>query len=144
MRTICRLKGEQAQTERDHDQREMAKPRDDEAHCKADEPGDGCGHDQAADRFAPAEFGDQPRRIGADAEESCVPQRDDARITEDDVKGEGEQRGDGDLARQRQIVWKEHEGQKRGQPESNLKRMPSAPRLQIGLGCNSRGSGDHD
>jgi hypothetical protein len=56
MRAVCGLEGEQAESKRDHDQREMAEARNHETHGKADEPGDRRRNDQSGQRFAPAKF----------------------------------------------------------------------------------------
>src|SRR5207237_2992832 len=101
VRTVRRLEGEQPEAERDHDQCEMAEARDDEAYGIADNSRRRRRHDQAAERIAPPEFGDQSGGIGADAEKRGMAERNDAGIAEDDVEREREQRGDGDLARQR-------------------------------------------
>ena len=44
------------------------------------------GDDKAAERLAPAVHGEKSRGVRADAEERRVPERDDARVAEDQVE----------------------------------------------------------
>ena len=55
----------------------------DAGECRADQ--------QAGKRFAPDEFGKQPRAIGADAEKRRVAERYHAGVTENEVEREREQ-----------------------------------------------------
>ena len=108
----------------------MLHAHDHEAHDIADEPGKGPGNDQAAQRLAPAGLAEQPGRIGTQPEEHGVPERDDAGIAEHQIDGNGKERGDGDLAGQRQIGGEQQEGEDRGKPEGELEDRPAALPLQ--------------
>ena len=70
---------------------------------KPTESGKRPGKQEPGQRLAPAGLADQSGRIGAEAEEHRVAERDDAGIAEDQVDRDGEERGDRDLAGQRQI-----------------------------------------
>ncbi len=129
-RAVGRLLQQQADAERDHDQREVAKPRDDEAREIAEQAGGKAGDQQSGQRLAPAPDREQAGGIGADAEIGGVAERDDAGKAEDEIERQREQRGDRDLARQHQIVRRQHERQQRGEPESDLAPAPANLRLQ--------------
>ena len=118
----------QAEAEREHDQRQMAEPADDKARGVTDDAGGERGDDKPGDRLAPAVFGEQTRRIGADAEERGMAERDDAGIAEDQIERQSKQCGDGDLARQDQIIGEQRKWQKRRQPERDLDRLPARAR----------------
>ena len=47
-----------------------------------------------------------------------MAERDDAGIAEDQIERQSKQGGDGDLARQDQIIGEQREGQKRRQPKT--------------------------
>ena len=87
-RAVRRLGQQQAETQRDHDQRKMLEARNDEAgevSKQAGGRGSGC---KAAQRLAPAPFRDQACGIGAKAEIGGMAERDDARIAEDEIERE--------------------------------------------------------
>src|SRR5580700_11057492 len=107
----------QADAQRDHDQRQVAKSRDDETGQIAEQAGDYRRGDKPGQRLAPAIFRNQPRRIGADPEIGGVAERYDAAKAEDEVERQDEQSRDRDLARQHQITRRQNERQKRGEPE---------------------------
>jgi hypothetical protein len=67
-----------------------------------------------------------------------MAQRDDARVAEDQVERQREERGDGDLARQHEVVREQHERQQRRRPERNLDRTPPRLRLQMEVGVERR------
>ena len=121
----------QADAERDHDQRQVAKPRDDEARQIAEQAGGNRRGDKPGQRLAPATFRKQPRRIGADAEIGGVAERYDAGKAEDEIERQREQSRDRDLARQHQIIRRQHERQQRREPERDLAPLPAVLRLQI-------------
>ena len=102
---------------RDHDQGEVPEAGDDEARGIAGEAGDRGPDQQADERLAPAVLGDDAGRVGAEPEEGGMAERDDARIAEDQVEREREQGGDGDLAREHEMVREQQERQQRGGPE---------------------------
>ena len=93
-RAVRRFVKQKSEAQRDHDQRQMAKARDDETRGIAEQRGHRGGHQQSAERLAPDEFGEQPGGIGADAEERGMAERDDACVTEDQIERERKQRGD--------------------------------------------------
>src|SRR5688572_7560911 len=70
-------------------------------------------------------LGEQPCGIGADPEERSMAERDDAGVAEDEVERQREQRGDRDLACEREIVRRDDERQERGEPEDDLQRPPA-------------------
>jgi len=125
-RAVAGLLQQQAEAERNHDQREVAETRDDEARGVADQGRHRGADHQPAQRFAPDEFREQPGGIGADAEKRRVAERNDAGVTEDEIERQRKQRADRDLARQRQIIRKQHERQQRYQPEGDFERVPAA------------------
>ena len=129
-RAVGGLLQHQAETERDHDQSEMPKPRDDEAGEIAEHAGGEAGDQQPGQRLAPAPDREQARGIGADAEIGGMAERDDAGKAQDKVERQGEQRRDRDLARQDQIIRRQHERRERGEPESDLAPAPAQLSLQ--------------
>ena len=77
--------------ERQHQQRKAAIAQQEPARGEADKAGRNRGREQPADRLAPAQAcGGKANRIGADAEEGGMTERDDAGIAEDKVERERE------------------------------------------------------
>src|SRR5215475_10893301 len=68
----------------------------------------------------------QPRRIGADAEESGVAERDDAGIAQDQVERQREQRQPQDVGHDQRARWKGEGAGQHQQPESGLAGAPTA------------------
>ena len=132
-RAVRRLVQQQAHAERDHDQGEMAEARDDEARSVADDPGHRRADQQPGDRLAPAGLRDEAGRIGPEPEERRMAERHDPGIAQNEIEREREQRRDGDLAREHEVVREQPERQQRGEPEHDLDRMPARLRLQIGV-----------
>src|SRR5262249_58281328 len=62
-----------------------------------------------------------------------MAKRHDAGIAEDKIERQCKQRRDGDLARQHEVVWSEHERQQCGKPEGNFNRLPANLRLKMAL-----------
>src|SRR5215831_8480927 len=130
-RAVGDLLKQQGKSERQHDQGQMAEARDDETRQIAENAGGERRKDEPRQRLAEAPFGQQSRRVSADAEIGGVAERDDAAKAEDQIERQRKQRGDRDLARQHQIGRRENKGQKRRQPEDDLAPVPADLRLQI-------------
>ena len=130
-RTVGGLEQQEAEAQRNHDQREMPEPRDDEAHQVTEQARGNAGSDQSGDRLAPAPLGNEACGVGAEAEEGRVAQRDDAGVTEDEVERQREQRARRDLARQHQVVGRHHERQQRRQPEKVFGGTPAVLRFEL-------------
>src|SRR5262245_59142117 len=111
----------------------MTKARDDEAREVAEHAGGSSGDDEAGERLAPTPLRDQSGGVGGKAEIGGVAERDDTGITEDEIERERKQRGDRDLAREHEIIGREHEGEQRREPERDLERAPAHLRLEIFL-----------
>ena len=62
-----------------------------------------------------------------------MAERHDAGIAEDEIEREREQRRDGDLARQHEIVREQEERQQGREPERDLDRVPARLALQIAM-----------
>src|SRR3981189_2426344 len=116
----------------------MPEAGDDEAGEITEQAGSGAGDQEPAQRLAPAPLREQAGSIGTEAEIGGVAERDDARIAEDEVERQREQRGDGDLARPHEIVGRENERGERREPERDLDRPPADPRLEITLWLGPR------
>src|SRR5512145_76836 len=101
------------------------------AHRVADNSRKDSREQQTRERLADGVLGEQPRGIGADAEEGGVAERDDAGVAEDQVKGQREKRRDRDLAREREVARRNDERQQRAQPEHDLERTPARPRTEV-------------
>src|SRR5262249_61151984 len=124
--------GEQeAEAKRDHDQREMAKARDDEAREIPKEACRRTGDQEASQRLAPPPLRDQAGSIGAKPEKRGMAERNNSRIAENEVEREREHRRDGDLARELQIARGEPERKECGEPEHDFSRPPSRPRGEM-------------
>ncbi len=130
-RAVGRLLQQQAEAERDHDQRQMPKARDHEARGVAEQSGGGGADDEPGQRLAPDEFREQAGGIGGGAEKGGVAERDDAGIAEDEIEREREQRGDRDLAGELEIGRQEEKRQQCSEPERGLERVPARLRLEI-------------
>ena len=142
-RAVGGLEQQEPEAERDHDQRQMAEARDDEAHQHSRAGPRQCPRSsKPGERLAPAALGDEARGVGAEAEERGVAERDDAGVAEDQIERQREQRGDRDLARQHQIVRRHHERQQRREPEHDLDGAPADLRFQMLVRAGDRGGGD--
>src|SRR5438105_9075493 len=95
----------------DHVARHVAK------HARGDR-----GEHEAGERLAEVVLGEKSGGIRAEAEIRRVAERDDARVAEDEIERQREKRGDGDLAREREVARRYHKGQDRGGPEGGLER----------------------
>jgi len=142
-RAVGRLGEQQAKAERDHDQREVAKARDDETRDISEQAGSRGGDHQTGQRLAPAPFRNQARGVGGKAEIGGMAERHDAGITENEIERQREQRRDGDLARQHEVVGSEHERKQRCEPERNFHRPPADLGLEIALRFGDRGRRHH-
>ena len=118
----------------------MAEAGDDETREIAEHAGRGGSDHQAGQRLAPAPFCNQARGVGAEAEIGGVAERHDARIAEDEIERQRKQRSDRDLARQQQIVGREHERKQRCEPERDFERAPADLRFEVALRLGRRGS----
>src|ERR1700732_5572305 len=98
----------------------MTESGDDEACQITKYAGGERGDQKAGERFAPAPFVNKPRSIGADAEIRGVAERNNSGKAEDQIERKHEQRGNGDLARQQEIVGGENEREEGGEPKGNL------------------------
>ena len=67
-----------------------------------------------------------------------MPQRNDARVAKDEIERQREQRGDGNLARERQVVREQQERNERGSPEHELDRPPSGLALEKRMRIGNR------
>src|SRR5207244_10055365 len=75
-------------------------------------------------RFTPAVLGEQSCGVRTEPEERSLAQRNDACIAEDQVQRQREQRGDQDLAAQREIFGEREKRDDRDQPEGELEFAP--------------------
>jgi len=139
---VRRLGEEQAEAEREHDEREMAKAHDDVAAEVAGNSARERGEREAAQRLAPAVLRGEPGRVGAEAEVGRVPERHEPGIAEDEVQREREKRGDGDLARELQVRRRHDERQQRARPEDKLRPAPARARGKGGLSAGQTGPPD--
>ena len=107
-------------------------------HPARDQPGktgDQPAEQHGADRLAPSKMRRQHAgRIGARAEISGMPERDDAGIAEDQVEGQREDDRNEDLGAERQIVRKDEERHDRQDPRQALRPMPALPVAHEGAG----------
>src|SRR5688572_19975498 len=125
-RAVGGLVQQQAQAHGEHDQREVAEAHDDVAGGVADEACGERSEEQTREGFTPIMFGEETGAVRADTEERGVAERDDARVAEDQVERQREERGDRDLAGEREIAWRQHERQQRAKPEHDFQRMESS------------------
>ena len=125
IRIVRGLLQQQAEAERDHDQREVAKASNDEARDIADDARGDARDQQPRQRLAPSPHGNQAGRVGTDAEIGGVAERDDAGEAKDEIERQRKQRGNRHLARQQQIIGRQHERQQRREPERDLAPVPA-------------------
>ena len=71
--------------------------------------------------------GQQPGRIGAQAEERRMPERQDPGITENEIERQGEQAEDGDLGQNQMSARCQEQRADRGRPEHRLEHAPARP-----------------
>jgi hypothetical protein len=72
---------------------------------------------------------EQPRAIGAEAEERRVAERNDPGVAEDQIEGKREEREDRDLGENQVLARKKEQARGRKQPEGRFRRLPArAPR----------------
>src|SRR5687767_5670522 len=74
---------------------------------------------------------EQSSGVRADAEVRGVAERNEAGVAEDEVERQREQRSNGDLAGERQVVRRDDEGQQRAQPEDDLQGSPAQLLLKM-------------
>src|SRR5262249_33381107 len=79
---------------------------------------------EPADWLSPAVLGEKPRCVCADAEECGVTERDDARVAENQIEREREQRRDHDLTARGEIPGEEKVRHARDKPEDSLALAP--------------------
>ncbi len=118
---VARLLQHGGKGDRQHQEGQAAVAQDEPADPGADKSGDDAADEDAADRFAPAEPQRGKRdRIGADAEERRVAQRDDPRIAKNKVERQREHDHDQHLAAEGHPVRIEEEQRDRDQPGQRL------------------------
>src|SRR5439155_18949828 len=120
------------------DEGEVAESGNDETRDISERAGGGGSEDQTGQRLAPAPFRNQTRGVGAKAEIGRMAERYDAGVTEDEVERQREQRRDGDLARQHQVVGGEHEWKQCCEPEGNFDGLPANLRRERALRLGNR------
>ena len=126
--------------ERQHQQRQPAIAQQEPSGDEADERRQQGRRNEARDRFAPAETsGSEPHRIGADAEEGGVAERDDAGITEDQIERQRKQRHDQHLAAEGHALGKGKETGNRDQPRQRLARTETMAAQQKFRGAVAHG-----
>ena len=112
--------------ERHHDARQVRAAQHEEARHEADRARDKPRGDQRQHRLIDdLVLGEQRRRIGADAEERGVAERDDAGIAEDEIEREREQRQDRDLGQNEMLAGKQPDRGESRDPEDDFQRMPA-------------------
>src|SRR5438132_11685363 len=111
----------------------MAKSSNDEARRISKHACRDCSCSQPGQRLAPAPLRNQTRRVRAKAEIRGMAQRDDTGIAEDEIERQCEQRRDGDLTRQHEVVGSEHERQQCREPKGKFNRLPANLRLDMAL-----------
>ncbi len=123
---VGELAQHEGDAERDHDAGEIGAAQDEEAGREPEQHGGGTRREQSRERLGDdGVLGEEPRRVGAEAEEGGVPQRDDAGIAQDQIEREGEKAEDGDLGQDEVLAGQQVDGGERGEPEDHLERMPA-------------------
>ena len=113
---------------RKHQQGQAAVPQQEPAGNKPDQSSQDSGGEQPADRLGPAESGSSERhRIGTDAEEGGVPQRDDAAVAENKIEREREQHHHQHLRAEGQAVGEGEEGGDGDQPGQHFSVVKTVP-----------------
>ncbi len=126
--------------EREHQQRQAAVAQQEPAGNEADQRRHQRCSDQARHRLAPTEPRDQQAdRIGADAEERRVPERDDAGIAENEIERERKHHHDQHLAAESHAVGENKKSGDREQPRQRLRPAEAVPAHQIFGGALARG-----
>ena len=100
-----------------------------------------CG--ETAQRLSPSMPGKKPRRVCADAEKRGVAERDNARVTHDQIERKREQSRDEDLAAKRQIARKDEIRGHRKKPECDLQWSPLRRGQRACGGALRRGASPH-
>ena len=132
---VGELAHHQRDAQRHHQPREIAAAQHEEAGEEAQHGRRRCCEREAGERIAGDVLGQQAGRIGAEAEEGRVPQRDDAGVTQDQIEREREQRQDRDLVQDQMLARGQEQRAEGEQPEDALQPSASAPALP---GCAAR------
>jgi hypothetical protein len=137
--TVRDLAQDQRDAERHHQAREIAAAQHKEAGDKTQEGRRNAGDEQRQQRLGDdAVFRQKSRRIGTEPEECRMPERDDARIAEQQVKREREQREDRDFGQDQVLARQQEDRRDRHKPEHDLQRAPARPRRQMGGGLRHK------
>ena len=118
---------QQRDAERHHQPRQIDAADHQETGEEAERHRDKAGHDQREHRLGDdAVQRQQAGSIGADAEERGVPERDDAGVTQDQVKRQCEQRQPHDVGHDEIARWKDERAGQHNNPERGLAPVPAS------------------
>ena len=129
---------EKSESEGDHEQRQVADTHDREAHHITGRRSDQAGNDEAGQRLAPAVGADDGGRIGANAEEHRVTERHAAGIAKHQIQREREERGDGDLAGERQVIREKKKGSSVASQNAISGTRPARLARSASQGCGAK------
>ena len=133
---------QQRDAERHHQPGQVDAADDKETGEEAEHHGDETGHDQRNDRLVDdAVQRQQPRRIGADAEEGGMSERDDAGIAEDQIERQREQRQPQDVGHDQVARRKQERAGRRENPERDFGRAPAGAGDGVGGDVGNCGHG---
>src|SRR4029078_7810115 len=124
--------------ERDHQLREIRAPEDEKACDESEQSGRDRGRCEPDERIRDDPDRQQPRHVGTETEERCMPKRYDSGVAEDEVERESEQPDDRDFIQDEMSLRKNEETRDGDQPEENL--LDSPPTLSAEYGSDMIGN----
>ncbi len=123
---VGELAQQQRDAERHHQPRQVGAAHDEKRGDEAEHHGGKARDQQRQHRLVDDVMQrQQARRIGADAEERRVAERDDAGIAQDQIEREHEQREPGDLGQDQVAVREQQDRHQRQRPEQHLAPAPA-------------------
>ncbi len=130
----------QRDAERHHQARQIGAAQHQKAGDEAERRCGDAGGEHREDRLLDdSVLGENARHVGAKAEECRVPERDDARIAEDEIERDRKQPEDRDLGQDQVLARQQEDRRKRREPERDFQRAPARPRRQMRGGLGHEG-----
>ena len=140
---IARLLQKNGGCQGQHQQRQPAIAQQEPTSNKTDKTSSNCGREQPADGFCPVQArSGEPDRVGADAEESGMPERHNSRIPENQVEREREHHHHQHLAAEGHARGKYEKNGNGDQPWQSLGDPEAVPLGQVVRSAFARSAAD--